>query len=30
MKTFLALINGFIANKLALNQSKIEFMLIRS
>ena len=30
MKTFLALINGFIANKLTLNQSKTEFMLIRS
>ena len=30
MKTVLALINGFIVNKLTLNQSKTELMLIRS
>ena len=30
MKTFIALINGFIVNKLTLNKSKTEFMLIRS
>ena len=30
MKIFIALINGFIVNKLTLNQSKTEFMLIRS